>query len=105
MASAKAVDGCFGNEVPPLAHKLREMYYQAHFLHSHIAHFYALAAPTSYSVRTPIPVRNVLGVVAKVGLEIGGRVIKARSFAQRIQILVGGSPPTRSLPARGVSKG
>ncbi len=45
MASAKAVDGCFGNEVAPLAHKLRDMYYHAHFIHSHIAHFYALAAP------------------------------------------------------------
>src|SRR5690606_21722334 len=26
MASAKAVDGCFGDECPELAHKLRDMY-------------------------------------------------------------------------------
>jgi F420-non-reducing hydrogenase large subunit len=91
MASAKAVDGCFGNEVAPLAHKLREMYYQAHFLHSHIAHFYALAAPDFVCGPDSDPAtRNILGVVAKVGLEIGSKVIKARAMAQEIQILMGG---------------
>ncbi len=91
MASAKAVDGCFGNEVAPLAHKLREMYYQAHFLHSHIAHFYALAAPDFVCGPDSDPAtRNILGVVAKVGLEIGSKVIKARAMAQEIQILLGG---------------
>ena len=29
----------------PAAKKLRELFYAAHFVHSHIAHFYALAAP------------------------------------------------------------
>jgi F420-non-reducing hydrogenase large subunit len=91
MASAKAVDGCFGGEVAPLAHKLREMYYQAHFLHSHIAHFYALAAPDFVCGPDSDPAtRNILGVVAKVGLEIGSKVIKARAMAQEIQILLGG---------------
>jgi F420-non-reducing hydrogenase large subunit len=91
MASAKAVDGCFGNEVPPLAHKLRDMYYNAHYIHSHIAHFYALAAPDFVCGPDADPaVRNILGVVAKVGLEIGGKVIKSRAQAQEIQQLIGG---------------
>jgi F420-non-reducing hydrogenase large subunit len=91
MASAKAVDGCFGNEVTPLAHKLREMYYQAHYIHSHIAHFYALAAPDFVCGPDADPAtRNILGVVAKVGLEIGSKVIKARAMAQEIQLLLGG---------------
>ncbi|MCX6364085.1 MAG: nickel-dependent hydrogenase large subunit, partial [Actinobacteria bacterium] len=82
MASAKAVDGCFGGEVAPLAHKLRDMYYQAHFIHSHIAHFYALAAPDFVLGPDADPAtRNILGVVHKVGLEIGGAVIGARSKA------------------------
>ena len=73
MASAKAVDGCFGDEVAPLAHKLRDMYYNAHYIHSHIAHFYALAAPDFVCGPDADPaIRNILGVVAKVGLEIGG---------------------------------
>ena len=91
MASAKAVDGCFGGEVAPLAHKLRDMYYQAHFIHSHIAHFYALAAPDFVLGPDSDPAeRNILGVVHKVGLEIGGAVIGARAKAQEIQRVIGG---------------
>jgi F420-non-reducing hydrogenase large subunit len=107
MASAKAVDGCFGGEVAPVAHKLRDMYYHAHYIHSHIAHFYALAAPDFVCGPDADPaVRNILGVVAKVGLEIGGAVIKARAMAQKIQELLGGRTThlVWCLPG-GVSKG
>ncbi len=91
MASAKAVDGCFGGEVAPLAVKLRRMYYNAHFIHSHLAHFYALAAPDFVLGPDADPaIRNVLGVVGKVGLEIGGAVIGSRSKAQEIQRIIGG---------------
>ena len=91
MASAKAVDGCFGGECPPLAHKLRDMYYHAHYIHSHTAHFYALAAPDFVVGPDADPaIRNILGVVAKVGLEIGTQVIRARAMAQEIQSIVGG---------------
>ncbi len=91
MASAKAVDGCFGGEVAPLAVKLRRMYYNAHYIHSHIAHFYALAAPDFVLGPDADPaVRNVLGVVGKVGLEIGGAVIASRGKAQEIQRIMGG---------------
>ena len=45
MASGKAIDAVFGVEPPPTAKKLRELFYMAHFVHSHTAHFYALAAP------------------------------------------------------------
>jgi len=91
LASAKAVDGCFNNEVAPLAHKLRDMYYNAHYIHSHTAHFYALAAPDFVLGPDADPaVRNILGVVAKVGLEIGGQVIRVRGLAQEIQRIIGG---------------
>ena len=107
MASAKAVDGCFGGQIAPLAVKLRDMYYQAHYIHSHIAHFYALAAPDFICGPDSDPaMRNILGVVAKVGLEIGGAVIQARSQAQRIQQILGGKTThlVWCLPG-GVSKG
>ncbi len=107
MASAKAVDGCFGGAVTPLAHKLREMYYQAHYIHSHIAHFYALAAPDFVLGPDADPAtRNVLGVVHKVGLEIGAAVIGARSKAQEIQRIIGGrnTQDIWCLPG-GVAKG
>jgi len=91
MASGKAVDGVFGVTPTPTAAKLRELFYMAHFVHSHIAHFYALAAPDFVVGPTAKPEeRNIFGVINKVGLEIGGEVIKQRRLAQEIQALLGG---------------
>jgi F420-non-reducing hydrogenase large subunit len=91
MASGKAADAVFGVEPPPTAKKLRELFYMAHFVHSHIAHFYALAAPDFVVGPTADPAeRNVLGVIGKVGKEIGTEVLKQRRIAQEIQALLGG---------------
>jgi F420-non-reducing hydrogenase large subunit len=91
---------------PPAAKKLRELFYSAHFVHSHIAHFYALAAPDFVLGPASDPAqRNILGVVAKVGLQIGGEVIKHRAYAQSIQTVIGGKAthPVFGLPG-GVSR-
>jgi len=91
MASGKAIDAVFGVEPPPTAKKLRELFYMAHFVHSHIAHFYALAAPDFVVGPTaPKAERNILGVINKVGVDIGTEVIKQRRIAQEIQALLGG---------------
>ena len=91
MASGKAADEVFGVEPPPTAKKIRELFYMAHFIHSHIAHFYALAAPDFVVGPTADPAkRNILGVIEKVGVEIGTEVIKQRRIAQEIQALLGG---------------
>ncbi len=106
MASSKAVDAVYHVDPPPAGKKLRELFYCAHMLHSHIAHFYALAAPDFVLGPTSDPAeRNILGVVAKVGLEIGGEVIKHRAYAQSIQAVIGGKAthPVCGLPG-GMSK-
>ncbi|MFC2100598.1 Ni/Fe hydrogenase subunit alpha [Bacteroidota bacterium] len=91
MASGKAADAVYGVEPPPTAKKLRELFYMAHFVHSHIAHFYALAAPDFVVGPQASPAeRNVLGVIGKVGVEIGTEVLKQRRIAQEIQALLGG---------------
>jgi len=91
MASGKAVDAVFGVEPPPTAKKLRELFYMAHFIHSHTAHFYALAAPDFVlGPHAPAAKRNIVGLIEKVGREIGTEVIKQRRFAQEIQALLGG---------------
>ncbi|NLJ43882.1 MAG: Ni/Fe hydrogenase subunit alpha [Bacteroidales bacterium] len=91
MASGKAVDAVFGVDPPPTAKKLRELFYMAHFMHSHTAHFYALAAPDFVvGPDAPPEKRNILGVIEKVGKEIGTEVIKQRRIAQEIQALLGG---------------
>ena len=91
MASGKALDAVYGVVPPPTARKLRELFYMAHFIHSHIAHFYALAAPDFIVGPTASPSeRNLLGVIGKVGHEIAMEVIKQRRHAQALQALIGG---------------
>ncbi|EKD51323.1 MAG: hypothetical protein ACD_62C00284G0001 [uncultured bacterium] len=91
MAAGKAADAVYGVEPTVTAKKLRELFYMAHFVHSHIAHFYALAAPDFVVGPTASPAeRNVLGVIAKVGVGIGTEVLKQRRLAQEIQALLGG---------------
>jgi F420-non-reducing hydrogenase large subunit len=107
MASGKAADAVYGLEPTPTAKKLRELFYMAHFIHSHIAHFYALAAPDFVVGPTAKKEeRNILGVIAKVGKETGTEVIKQRRLAQEIQALLGGHQThvVMNIPG-GVKKG
>jgi F420-non-reducing hydrogenase large subunit len=107
LAAGKAVDAVYKIDPPPAAKKLRELYYSAHFVHSHIAHFYALGAPDFVMGPDSDPAkRNILGIVEKVGMPVAGEVLKHRRFAQDIQIMVGGKSthPVWTLPG-GVSKG
>ncbi len=91
MAAGKAADAVYGVTPTPTAAKLRELFYMAHFVHSHIAHFYALAAPDFVvGPAAPAAERNILGVIGKVGVEVGTEVIKQRRIAQEIQALLGG---------------
>lgn len=101
MASGKAVDAVYKVTIPRSAAKLRELYYMAHFIHSHTAHFYALAAPDFVvGPDAPPAKRNILGLVDKVGLDIGAEVIRQREISQLIQQMVGGraTHPVWNLP-------
>ena len=83
------------------------MYYSAHFVHSHTAHFYALAAPDFVVGPDADPAkRNILGIIEKVGIPVAGEVLKHRRIAQDLQIAIGGrsTHPVWTLPG-GVSKG
>lgn len=106
MASGKAVDNVYNVTIPAPAKKLRELYYMAHFIHSHAAHFYALGAPDFVvGPDGPKAKRNVLGLIEKVGLETGKEVIRQRAISQDIQIIVGGraTHPVWNIPG-GVAK-
>jgi F420-non-reducing hydrogenase large subunit len=106
LASTLALDTVFNAPPPPAAHKIRELGYCAHMLESHLEHIYALGAAPDFVVgpaADPIK-RNVFGVIAEVGLEIGASVIRHRGYAVEIENLVGGKSthPVFSLPG-GVS--
>jgi len=73
MAAAKACDAVYNVEVPPAGKKLRELLYMAFYVTDHTTHFYALGGPDFVvGPDAPAAERNILGVIAKVGLEIGG---------------------------------
>lgn len=107
LAAAKAVDAVFGVEPPSAAKKLRELMYMAHFVHSHIAHFYVLAAPDFVCGPDCDPAqRNILGLLARVSEEMGSAAVARRAEAQEAQALLGGRATHMAwcLPG-GVSKG
>jgi F420-non-reducing hydrogenase large subunit len=106
MASAKACDAVYHVEPPSAGKKLRELFYSAFFVYDHTTHFYILAGPDFIMGPDADPaVRNILGVINKVGVEIGGKVIEARGRALDIIKMLGGRPvhPVSAIPG-GMSK-
>jgi F420-non-reducing hydrogenase large subunit len=106
MASAKAADAVYHVEVPPTGKKLRELLYSAFFVADHAVHFYILAAPDFVlGPDAPPAERNILGLIHKVGVEIGSKVITSRGKAMDVVGLLGGKTihPVGALPG-GVSK-
>jgi F420-non-reducing hydrogenase large subunit len=107
FASTKALDACYGAAPPPRAKRLRELLYDAYIFSDHLLHFYYLGGPDFLVGPYAPPLeRNILGVVNKVGLELGGEVIKHRGYGQRIIEIIGGRPihPVSGIPG-GQSKG
>jgi F420-non-reducing hydrogenase large subunit len=107
IAATKALDAVFHVEPPPTAKKLRELFYSIFYATDHTTHFYALGGPDFVVGPTaPKAERNILGVVAKVGLEIAGKVLKMRRDGHHLIKLMGGRPvhPNWGLPG-GVSRG
>lgn len=107
MAAAKAADAVYKVDPPPTAKKLRELLYSGFFFTDHTTHFYALAGPDFVmGPDAPVAQRNILGVIHKVGLEIGGKVIQARKFGHKIVEIIGGRKihPCTSIPG-GLTKG
>jgi len=106
MASTKACDNVFHVDPPPTAKKLREMFYSAFYVADHTTHFYILGGPDFVmGPDAPVAERNILGVIHKVGVEVGTKVIESRGKAMDIIGMLGGRKihPTFGLPG-GVSK-
>jgi len=107
IASTKALDDLFKVEPTSAAKKIRELMYNAFTAEDHILHFFFLGGPDFViGPQAPAAERNILGVIAKVGLEVGGKVIEARKRWRNVLRIIGGKPimPTAGLPG-GVSKG
>jgi F420-non-reducing hydrogenase large subunit len=110
MAAAKAADAVYKVDPPPTAKKLRELLYSAFYVTDHTTHFYALGGPDFImGPDAPVAERNILGVIHKVGLEIGGKVIQARKYGHTVIEIIGGRKvhPCTSIPGgqtRGINE-
>jgi F420-non-reducing hydrogenase large subunit len=107
MAAAKAGDAVYGVEPPPTATKIRELIYSAFVTGDHATHFYVLSGPDFFVGPDADPAqRNILGLVHKVGLQVGRRVLRHLAESHEVLSLLGGRfvHPVMALPG-GVAKG
>jgi F420-non-reducing hydrogenase large subunit len=106
MAATKALDNLYKVEPPPAAKAIRELIYSTFIVEDHALHFYFLGGP-DFVVGPDAPAadRNVLGVIAKVGIETGKKVIAMRRRLRELMALAGGKAahPVFGLPG-GVAK-
>jgi F420-non-reducing hydrogenase large subunit len=107
MASTKALDDLFDIEPTSTAKKIRELMYNAFMFEDHTLHFFFLGGPDFIvGPQAPAAERNILGVISKVGLDAGKKVISIRKKCRNIITLLGGRVihPVCGLPG-GVSRG
>ncbi len=106
MAATKALDDLYGVEPPPAARKIRELVYSIFMVEDHALHFFFLGGPDFVvGPAAPKADRNILGVLGKVGLEVGKEVIGVRKQLRDLMGAVAGKPihPVFGLPG-GVSR-
>ncbi len=106
MASTKALDSLYGVQPTAAARAVRETYYTLHMFEDHVLHFYILAGPDFIvGPDAPKKSRNILGVIDKVGLETGKKVIEIRRRARHLIDEIAGKTihPVLGLPG-GVAK-
>jgi F420-non-reducing hydrogenase large subunit len=105
-AAAKAADAAYGVTIPATAELIRRLQYNAFTAGDHATHFYALGGP-DFIIGSdgPPEKRNLIGVIEKVGLELGNRVIRMRREAHEVAELLGGKRihPVGMIPG-GVSQ-
>lgn len=106
MAATKTLDALYHVDPPASAKKIREMVYDAFTVEDHALHFFFLGGPDFIVGPTaPKAERNILGVLGKVGKEIGLEVIGVRKQLRDLVTLAAGKiiHPVFGLPG-GVSK-
>jgi F420-non-reducing hydrogenase large subunit len=81
LASNKAVDGCFGAEIPPTARMLRELTQLFAHISDKVLHFFFLAGPDFLVDSQECSLRNIMGL-ARQAPELAEKVVRVRYRAQ-----------------------
>jgi len=106
MAGTVTLDALFKVDPTPEAHAIRELFYNLFMFEDHTIHFYFLGGPDFIvGPQAPGAQRNILGVIDKVGVEIGKKVIMIRKRCRSLMSQIGGKTihPVLGLPG-GVAK-
>ena len=107
LCSTKTLDAVYNVKPTETALKLRRLINNAFIAEDHLLHFFFLGGP-DFVVGPDAPPgeRNILGVIGKVGIEIGKKVIDMRRRLRSIITYLGGRVihPVCGLPG-GISKG
>ncbi len=106
MAATKALDDLYRVDPPSAAKKIRELVYNTFMVEDHALHFYFLGGPDFVvGPEAPAAERNILGVIARVGVDVGKKVIAMRRRLRELIALAGGKVvhPVLGLPG-GVAK-
>ncbi|MGD0337360.1 MAG: Ni/Fe hydrogenase subunit alpha [Bacteroidota bacterium] len=106
MAGTKALDDLYSVDPPIPAKKIRELIYNTFMLEDHALHVYILSGPDFIvGPDAPKEKRNVIGVIEKVGVDVGKRVITTRRRLREFISYIGGKVihPVFGLPG-GISK-
>jgi F420-non-reducing hydrogenase large subunit len=106
MASTKCLDDLYKVEPTSPGRKIRELVYNTFMLEDHALHVFVLGGPDFIvGPEAPPAERNIVGVIQKVGLEAGKRVISTRRRLRELIAYFGGKVvhPVLGLPG-GVSK-
>ena len=106
MASTKALDDLYKVEPTSAGRKVRELVYNTFTLEDHALHVFVLGGPDFIvGPQAPAAERNIVGVIGKVGIEAGKKVISTRRRLRELISYFGGKVvhPVLGLPG-GVSK-
>jgi F420-non-reducing hydrogenase large subunit len=106
VAAARALDAIYGATLPVAARRIQALYYNLFVFEDHLLHYWYMGGPDFYAgPRAPAPMRSILGVVAKVGADLGGRILSVRKAARELMAAIAGRTihPVFALPG-GISR-
>ena len=105
LASVRALDALYGAAPPVAARRVQALYYNLFVFEDHLLHYWYMGGPDFYAASAPAPMRSVIGVMAKVGADLGRRILSVRKEARELMAAMAGRTihPVFALPG-GVSR-
>ncbi len=101
LASVRALDALYGVTPPPAARAIQAVYYDLFLFEDHLLHYWYMGGPDLVvGPGAPAPLRNILGVIARVGESLGRRILAVRKEARDLMAAIAGRTvhPVFALP-------